>query len=117
MTSEPLDIAQLLQVLTSLILVLGVIFAAAWFFRRYGRMGSVAHDRLRVLAGISVGQRERILIVQAGEVQMLLGVAPGRVQTLHVFDEPVIDAQVVSEARTQGFGAVLKNELRKKVET
>ena len=48
---------------------------------------------------------------------MLLGVAPGRVQTLHVFDEPVIDAQVVSEARTQGFGAVLKNELRKKVET
>ena len=43
-----------------------------------------------VLSSVSVGQRERAVLVQVGEQQMLLGVGPGNVRTLHVFDKPAV---------------------------
>ncbi len=115
MTSEPASVTQLLQVLTSLILVLGVIFGAAWAFRRYGRLHGMVNDQMRVVAGVSVGQREKVVVLQAGDTQMLLGVAPGRVQTLHVFDRPVIEVEQAPGQNRAGFSDFLKGELKKKV--
>lgn len=43
---------------------------------------------LNVKGGLALGNRERLLWVQAGETHLLLGVSPGSVQTLHVFDRP-----------------------------
>jgi flagellar protein FliO/FliZ len=80
----------LLQVAFSLLLVVALIVLTAWFIRRFSGATLSRNGALRLLAGISVGQRERIVLVQAGEVQLLLGVAPGEVRTLHVFDKPVL---------------------------
>jgi flagellar protein FliO/FliZ len=44
---------------------------------------------LRVCLSLAVVMKERVVLVQAGEKQMLLGVAPGNVRTLHVFDQPI----------------------------
>lgn len=78
----------------SLVLVLGVIFAIAWLMRwmQRARLGGGVSN-LRINGGIQVGARERVLMVQAGDKHLLIGVAPGRVQTLHVFDQ----APTVSE--------------------
>ncbi len=72
----------------SLMLVLGVIFAIAWLMRwmQRARLGGGVSN-LRINGGIQVGARERVLMVQAGDKHLLIGVAPGRVQTLHVFDQ------------------------------
>ncbi|MEG7523045.1 MAG: flagellar biosynthetic protein FliO [Chromatiales bacterium] len=40
-----------------------------------------------VLGGTSVGPRERVVVVKVDDIRLLLGVAPGRVQTLHVLDQ------------------------------
>ncbi len=79
----------------SLALVLGVIFAIAWLMRWMQRARIGGASNLRINGGIQVGARERVLMVQAGDKHLLIGVAPGRVQTLHVFDQPpvVADAQ------------------------
>lgn len=80
----------------SLILVIGVIFAIAWLMRwmQRARLGGGGIGNLRIHSGIQVGARERVLMVQAGDKHLLIGVAPGRVQTLHVFDEaPTIAEQ------------------------
>ncbi len=83
-------VGDLLQVLVSLFFVVLLIVITAWFFRRFSGANFSRNGALRQLAGISVGQRERIVLVQAGEVQLLLGVASGTVRTLHVFDKPVL---------------------------
>jgi flagellar protein FliO/FliZ len=44
---------------------------------------------MKVLGGISVGQRERLVLVQIGSKQLLVGVAPGSVNHVMVFDEPL----------------------------
>lgn len=78
----------LLRLTLGLLLVLGAIAACAWLLRRLGRFPAAA-GRMRVLGGVSLGARERVVLVQVGATQLLLGVAPGRVQALHVLDEPL----------------------------
>ena len=82
--------ADVLQVFLALIFVLGLIVLVAWLMRRYVTLPAGRAGALRLLAAISVGQRERVVLVQAGETQLLIGIAPGQVRTLHVFDKPVM---------------------------
>ena len=83
-------VGSLLQVMLALVFVVALIVATAWLLRRFSGTGLSRNATLRVLAGVSVGQRERVVLVQAGEVQLLLGVAPGAVRTLHTFDQPLL---------------------------
>jgi flagellar protein FliO/FliZ len=56
-----------------------------------------------------MGARERVVLIQAGETQLLLGVAPGRVQTLHVLDQPL----QMSSSSGSGFAEQLSQMLKK----
>lgn len=85
---EPLAASNLVQLLFGLIVVLIAIGATALLFRRFGRLPQ-GPGNLRVIGGLSLGVRERAVLVQVGDRQLLLGVAPGRVETLHVLERPV----------------------------
>ena len=91
----------LLRLTLALAVVLAVIVALAWLLRRMARFNRSVNGQLRILGGLAVGNRERIVLVQVGQAQLLVGVAPGRVQTLHVLDEPVETPQTAS---TDGDG-------------
>ncbi|MCP1675596.1 flagellar protein FliO/FliZ [Natronocella acetinitrilica] len=87
--SPGLDSAALIRVSLGLVAVLAAIVALGWIVRRMGNVAGSAAGRMRVLGGVSVGNRERVVLLQVGDQQILLGVAPGRVQTLHVLDQPL----------------------------
>ncbi len=86
---EPMATGNLLQMILGLIAVLVLIVGLAWIMRRVGGVTGTAAGSLRVLGGLSMGTRERVVLVQVGDTQLLLGVAPGRVQTLHVLEHPI----------------------------
>ncbi|BCN93000.1 flagellar protein [Thiomicrorhabdus immobilis] len=77
------------QIVFSLVLVLLIIFISAWLLRRYGRFPGVAEGNLKVLGALSVGQRERILLLQVGSEQILVGVTSSRISRLHQLEVPV----------------------------
>jgi flagellar protein FliO/FliZ len=79
----------LAQVTLSLILVLGAVFASAWVVRRLKNFGRPGAGTVHVVADIALGTKERAVLIQVGAQQLLIGVAPGRVNTLHVLAEPV----------------------------
>jgi flagellar protein FliO/FliZ len=109
--SEPLGAGDVLKVFFALIFVLLLIGVAAWFLRRMSLGNFASHGTLRLLASVSVGQRERVVLVQAGETQLLLGVAQGNVRTLHVFDKPVMpdsNTSVGAENFAERLATVLK---------
>lgn len=83
------DAGALIRLIVGLIAVLAMILALAWLLKRSGGVGRPLGGKLRVLGALSVGQRERVVLVQVGEKQLLLGVAPGRVQALHVLEQPL----------------------------
>lgn len=84
--------AYLLQVLLGLIFVLGLVFAAAWLMRRVGPGTFVAGNQMKVLAAMPLGTRERVVLLEVGGQQLLLGITATSINTLHAFDEPVISA-------------------------
>ena len=45
-----------------------------------------------------MGPRERVVLLQVGDTQLLLGVTPGRIQSLHVLDQPVSYSDIGTEA-------------------
>jgi len=88
--SNPDMASNLVQTTLGLLLVLLVIGAAAWAFKRFGNVHVGAQGRMKIIGGISLGTRERAVLLQVGEQQLVIGVSPGRVQTLHVLDKPVL---------------------------
>ncbi|WP_045223584.1 flagellar biosynthetic protein FliO [Methyloterricola oryzae] len=66
--------------------VLLALFVFALALRRLGQFSRLEPGSFKVLAALSLGSRERVVLVQAGAKQLVLGVAPGRVQTLCVLE-------------------------------
>jgi flagellar protein FliO/FliZ len=89
----------LLRVVIALLVVLGAVVAAGRFARRMRGLGGGTHSALEVVGQLPVGPRERAVLIRVGERQLLLGVAPGNVRTLHVFDDmPVARASAADSA-------------------
>lgn len=97
LTSEPIGLSNYMQMFFGLFIVVALIFGMAWFMKRLGSVNGMAAGNLKVLGGISVGQRERVVLIQAGETQLLIGVAPGEIRTLHVLDELITTQSNTSE--------------------
>lgn len=89
-SNEPFAMANIMQMLLGLAFVIVLIFVLGWFYRRFGTPGASSNSDFRIVAGLSMGQRERVVMLQVGQHQILLGVGPGHVEKIHVFDEPVI---------------------------
>lgn len=88
--SDPNMAGNLVQTTLGLLVVLLLIGAAAWAFKRFGNAHIGAQGRMKIIGGISLGARERAVLLQVGDQQLVLGVSPGRVQTLHVLDQPLL---------------------------
>lgn len=105
---ELFSAAYLAQVLGSLLLVFICLFGVVYLLRRFNGVRVGQGSVLRVLGSASVGQREKVVLVEAGKDQLLLGVAQGSVRTLHVFAEPVVTPQDASSTSASDFAAVLQ---------
>ncbi|MBW6152362.1 flagellar biosynthetic protein FliO [Pseudomonas aeruginosa] len=77
------------QLVLGLGLVIGLIFLLAWLVRRVQQAGPRGNRLIRTLASQPLGPRDRLVLVQVGEEQILLGLTPGRITPLHVLKEPV----------------------------
>jgi flagellar protein FliO/FliZ len=108
------DAGGIAQVTLSLLLVLAAVFAAAWVMRRLRGFGKLGAGAVEVVADVPLGTKERAVLVQVGKQQLLLGVAPGRVSTLHVLAEPITAPPKDSEqggATRPDFKSILKRSL------
>lgn len=92
-----------LQVLLGLAVVLGMVFAAAWAIRRFNPNAMAGGGIVRVVGGTSVGNRERVLVVEVDDTWLVIGVAPGRVSQLHSLPRPP-QAEAVPAPAVPGAG-------------
>ena len=80
---------QLSKLLFGLLLVVGLIFLLAWLLRRVQALNPRGNQAIRVISTQALGARERLVLVQVGKEQVLLGLSAGRITPLHVLEEPV----------------------------
>lgn len=103
-----------LQVLFSLVLVLAVIVGAAWLLRRFSPAQMGAGSVVKVVGGVALGPKERLVLVEIGETWLVLGVAPGRVNTLHTLTKPEGGARTTEalHGEEHGFSVWLKKSMQ-----
>ena len=66
-----------------------VIFVLAWLVRKLNLNQHSQSGLIRIIAGLSIGTRDRIVLVQVGEEQILLGLTPGHIEKLHTLAVPL----------------------------
>lgn len=100
----------MLQWLFGLLMVIGTILGCAWLLRKFGNLHSGATPNLRVVGGISLGAREKVVLLQVGRKQLVLGVTPGRIETLCVLEED--ETVPNSSPETPGRGGLSLGEAK-----
>lgn len=94
------------ETLLFLLLIVGLIMGLGWLLRRMGNSTVGGKGMVKVLGGASLGARERAVVIQAGETRLLVGVAPGRVETLCILDSSTGGETVEGDT---GFAQELKS--------
>lgn len=87
MSEGPVGAAELANITLALFFVLALIFIIAWLFRRYGNVASLNRSNIQVLGGVSLGHRERAVLLEVEGERILVGVAQGHVSKLHVLEK------------------------------
>ena len=78
----------MLQGLLGLLLVLAALMAFFWFMRRFSPGQTGAQGVVKVVGGVMLGTREKLVVVEVGDTWLLLGVGGGQVNTLHTLPRP-----------------------------
>ncbi|MGB3610091.1 MAG: flagellar biosynthetic protein FliO [Cellvibrio sp.] len=103
----------LASVAAGLVLIVALILVLGWFLRRFNQGGLFNNSSIKIIATLPLGTRERLAVVDVGGQQLLLGITATQINTLHVFDEPVIAAGDSSSASSD-FGKKLMAILQQK---
>lgn len=109
LVESPLSTANLIDTALGLLLVLGLVLALAWLVKRYVQVPGIGKGQVQILGGVSLGAREKAVLLSVEGRRLLVGVAPGRVQTLVVLEgaaEPAAAfADRLEEASVERAGA------------
>ncbi|RJG01168.1 flagellar biosynthetic protein FliO [Noviherbaspirillum sedimenti] len=102
------------QVLLGLVAVLALLAAIAWFLKRFNLARIAGNAPLRIVGGVSVGNRERVVIVEVADQWIVVGVAPGQVNALTTLARPAnapAQLQGTSPPAGDNFAAWLKQKI------
>lgn len=100
-----------------LLLVLGVFLFCVWAINRLNGF-NVRAEKMRVVGGLSLGMREKVMLLQVGKKQLILGVTPGRIETLHVLegDDCLLSEDAGSAVNAGGFAQKLMQAMKSRPE-
>ncbi len=103
---------QMIKMVLGLLFVLMLIFLLAFLFKKYIGSSFIANNSLKTIAGVAVGQKERVVLVQVGERQVLVGVSPGQVSMLYALEKGE-EVTVSNEMGKSAFADKLKQSLKR----
>lgn len=75
------DPTSVVSIFLSLLLVIGIIFALAYVMRRFN-VGVTGNNQMKVVASMVAGTKEKIIVIQVGEEQHLIGVTSQQISHL-----------------------------------
>lgn len=97
--------------LAALVLVVVVILGLAWLLKRMKLPGIQGGDStMKIIRQLPVGQRERIVLLQVGDEQMLVGITPQNISLISKLEHPLPAGEGAGGGE---FASHLTNLLRK----
>lgn len=100
-----------LQWVLALLLVLGLFAGLVFLLKKTGHYANAGKNQLSIVAGLSLGMREKLVLVNVGDKQLLLGVTPSRIEKLFELEG---DARLyVSQRGEETSGGLFAQKLEK----
>lgn len=97
---------EILSLGASMIIIVGIIVLLGWLYSRSRFMSGGSSDVINIVATRALGPKERLMVVEVADQQLLVGMTAAGVQTLHVLDKPVQAIQ--KESSQAGFAGKLR---------
>ncbi len=105
-----LDGPSLLPLLLVLALVLALIPASLWLLKRLGAGSPAAAAGMKVVAQLALGPRERLVVIEAGERWLVLGVTASSINRVATLPRGTLPA---AAAQAGGFAQLLSAARRR----
>lgn len=101
---------------TGLLVVIVLLLACAWVVRRWGFWArSSGNLPLRIVGGLTLSQRERIVVIEIDNTWLVVGVSPNGIHMLQTIDARPISTPSPATNATPGFAHNLKTSLHKRL--
>lgn len=84
--SEAINITDYVKVLAGLLFVIALFLASTFLFKRFGNGPMLGRGQLRVIDGLHIGSRERLMLVECNGKQILLAITPGKINRIDTMD-------------------------------
>lgn len=100
------------SMILSLLMVLALIIVSAFVLKRFN-IAQQGTNQLSVVTSLSLGSKERVVVVQVGDKQLLLGVTAQQVTLLERSVEPLIEPKSMTAdvpLNIASFLSTLKNK-------
>jgi flagellar protein FliO/FliZ len=88
--ASPLSVGSLAQLTLSLIAIVALILAISWALKRLKLAGPRGSGEIAVVDELSVGPKERIVLIRVGESQVLVGIGAGGLVPLTPLAVPIV---------------------------
>ena len=99
-----------LSIFLSLLLVVAIIFALAYIMRRFN-VTAMGSGQMKVVASMVAGAKEKIMVIQVGDEQHLIGVTSHNISHLSKLEKNLDVPSKGMGATTAGGGDAFKQKL------
>src|SRR5450830_1360526 len=106
----------LLQTIFALIFVLALLMGLAWFMKRYGAKAMGSNAKMRVVSSLSLGGRERVVLIEVADQWIVVGASPGRVNALATLPRQEADLPQLATAQNGPAAASFSEWLTQTIE-
>jgi flagellar protein FliO/FliZ len=78
-----------LQAALALALIVALLIGMAWLARKVSGGKGFGQGGMKIIGGVALGPRERIVLLEVGNEWLVVGIVPGQIRTLHRLEKDV----------------------------
>jgi flagellar protein FliO/FliZ len=85
-STAAIDTSDYFKVLLGLVFVIALFLLSSFLFKRFGNASMTGRGQIRLVDGLHLGNRERLVLVELKDKQILLSITPGQINKLDTID-------------------------------
>ncbi|MGB1800320.1 MAG: flagellar biosynthetic protein FliO [Gammaproteobacteria bacterium] len=88
--ASAINMVDYFKVLLGLAFVIALFLGSTFLFKRYGNGAMTGRGQIRLVDGLHLGNRERLVLVEVNDKQLLLSITAGQISKLDTIDKPLM---------------------------